>query len=409
MSNSNEIQSNKYIDNSNLKKLEGKINNGFESYLKLNRDASHIAGLYDFEGTIGQGHFAVVKLARHLFSGEKVAIKVIDKDKLDELSRQHLFHEVKCMKLVQHQNVVRLYEVIDTKSKLYLILELGDGGDMYDYIMKHSNGLSEQKAQNYFRQIVNAVKYCHDLHVVHRDLKPENVVFFERTGQVKLTDFGFSNVFVPGNKLYTSCGSLAYSAPEILLGDSYDAPAVDVWSLGVILYMLATGRAPFQEANDSETLTMILDCKYYLPSHLSTECNDLISRILVRDPEKRIKLDDILNHAWLKEFAYDETCNGYLSDCSYSEKLEFDENEDDYADNDADDDDNEELFDKSKRGLDRHNKENQHNFKRKKQNFKIYKHLPLIKRENLSEKDHFYIIEQMVTGKVANTKEEILK
>ncbi len=130
------------------------------------------------------------------------------------------------MKLVQHPNVVRLYEVIDTPTKLYLILELGDGGDMYDYIMKHSEGLDESKARAYFRQIVRAVKYCHDLHVVHRDLKPENVVFFEQNGQVKLTDFGFSNIFEPGKKLLTSCGSLAYSAPEILLGDSYDAPAV---------------------------------------------------------------------------------------------------------------------------------------------------------------------------------------
>ena len=130
------------------------------------------------------------------------------------------------MKLVQHPNVVRLYEVIDTQTKLYLILELGDGGDLYDYIMRHDGGLGEEVAREYFRQIVRAISYCHRLHVVHRDLKPENVVFFERLGMVKLTDFGFSNRFNPGQKLETSCGSLAYSAPEILLGDSYDAPAV---------------------------------------------------------------------------------------------------------------------------------------------------------------------------------------
>lgn len=226
MNNSNELKSNKIFESSTKTSNYHRTHNAFEPYLKQRNESSHIAGLYDFEGTIGQGHFAVVKLARHIFSGEKVAIKVIDKNKLDEISREHLFQEVKCMKLVQHPNVVRLYEVIDTTSKLYLILELGDGGDMYDYIMKHSNGLSEQKSKNYFRQIVRAIKYCHDLHVVHRDLKPENVVFFEQTGQVKLTDFGFSNIFIPGTKLYTSCGSLAYSAPEILLGDSYDAPAV---------------------------------------------------------------------------------------------------------------------------------------------------------------------------------------
>ncbi|XP_014767804.2 SNF-related serine/threonine-protein kinase [Octopus bimaculoides] len=185
-----------------------------------------IAGLYDLEDTIGRGHFAVVKLARHVFTGEKVAVKVIDKTKLDEVSKNHLFQEVRCMKLVQHPNVVRLYEVIDTQTKLYLILELGDGGDLYDYIMKHDKGLNDSLARKYFKQIVDAISYCHQLHVCHRDLKPENVVFFEKLGIVKLTDFGFSNVFKPGKKLETSCGSLAYSAPEILLGDSYDAPAV---------------------------------------------------------------------------------------------------------------------------------------------------------------------------------------
>ncbi|XP_022130090.2 SNF-related serine/threonine-protein kinase isoform X1 [Pieris rapae] len=258
-----------------------------------------IAGLYDLLDTLGSGHFAVVKLARHVFTGEKVAVKVIDKSKLDEVSKSHLFQEVRCMKLVQHPNVVRLYEVIDTQTKLYLILELGDGGDLYDYIMRHETGLSESLARDYFRQIVRAISYCHRLHVVHRDLKPENVVFFEKLGVVKLTDFGFSNKFCPGQKLETSCGSLAYSAPEILLGDSYDAPAVDVWSLGVILYMLVCGQAPFQEANDSETLTMIMDCKYTIPPNISNSCKRLIGRMLVREPEKRATLSEIATDPWV--------------------------------------------------------------------------------------------------------------
>ncbi|XP_015109768.1 SNF-related serine/threonine-protein kinase isoform X2 [Diachasma alloeum] len=304
-----------------------------------------IAGLYDLEETLGRGHFAVVKLARHVFTGEKVAVKVIDKSKLDEVSRAHLFQEVRCMKLVQHPNVVRLYEVIDTQTKLYLILELGDGGDLYDYIMRHDSGLTEELARTYFRQIVRAISYCHRLHVVHRDLKPENVVFFEKLGTVKLTDFGFSNRFCPGQKLETSCGSLAYSAPEILLGDSYDAPAVDVWSLGVILYMLVCGQAPFQEANDSETLTMIMDCKYSIPSHVSEECKRLIARMLVREPEGRATLEEIAADPWL----------GISTDT---------------------DSDNVEA-------------------------------LPLVSRQQVSEEHHNLIITKMVNGNIA-TKEEIL-
>ncbi|XP_069028944.1 LOW QUALITY PROTEIN: SNF related kinase b, partial [Embiotoca jacksoni] len=148
--------------------------------------------------------------------------------------------------------------------------------------------------------IVRAVSYCHRLHVVHRDLKPENVVFFPQQGAVKLTDFGFSNLFQPGTMLATSCGSLAYSAPEILLGEEYDAPAVDIWSLGVILYMLVCGVPPFQETNDSETLVMILDCRYAVPDHVSDDCSDLISRMLQKDPSHRASLDQIEAHRWLQ-------------------------------------------------------------------------------------------------------------
>ncbi|XP_029880864.1 SNF-related serine/threonine-protein kinase-like isoform X4 [Aquila chrysaetos chrysaetos] len=259
-----------------------------------------IAGLYDLERTLGKGHFAVVKLARHVFTGQRVAVKVIDKSKLAGEAAGQLLQEVRCMKLVQHPNVVRLYEVIDTHAKLYLILELGDGGDMFDHIMRHEGGLAETRAKHYFAQIVHAISYCHKLHVVHRDLKPENVVFFQEQGVVKLTDFGFSNRFQPGKMLTTSCGSLAYSAPEILLGDEYDAPAVDIWSLGVILYMLVCGHPPFQEANDSETLTMIMDCRYTVPPHVSAQCADLISRMLQRDPKQRASLEQIEGHAWLQ-------------------------------------------------------------------------------------------------------------
>ncbi|XP_061208213.1 SNF-related serine/threonine-protein kinase-like isoform X2 [Neopsephotus bourkii] len=214
-----------------------------------------IAGLYDLGRTLGTGHFAVVKAARHVFTGQRVAVKVIDKSKLAGGAAGQLLQEVRCMKLVQHPNVVRLYEVIDTHAKLYLILELGDGGDMFDHIMRHEGGLPEARAKHYFAQIVHAISYCHKLHVVHRDLKPENVVFFQEQ---------------------------------------------DIWSLGVILYMLVCGHPPFQEANDSETLTMIMDCRYTVPAHVSAQCADLISRMLQRDPKCRASLEQIEGHPWLQ-------------------------------------------------------------------------------------------------------------
>lgn len=127
--------------------------------------------MYSSGATIGKGHFAVVKVARHTFTETEVAVKVIDKAKLDDITRAHLLQEVICMKLVQHPNVVRLYDVIDTPKKLHLILELADGGDMYDFIMKHPNGLNETSARKYFQQICSALQYCHQLFVCHRDLK----------------------------------------------------------------------------------------------------------------------------------------------------------------------------------------------------------------------------------------------
>lgn len=278
-----------------------------EPHIDPTRNGVIIDKRYELQHTLGKGKFAVVKLARHMLTEEQVAIKVIDKNKLDSISKQHLYKEVTCMKLLRHPNVIRLYEAIDTTNYLFLIMELGDAGDLYDYIMKFEKGIEEAKAKIFFGQMVNALAYCHCRHVVHRDLKPENMVICSESESIKLTDFGFSNIFEDGKTLQTSCGSLAYSAPEILLGEEYDASAVDVWSLGVILYMLVCGEAPFNETNDSETLTMIMDCKYQELHNVSEECRDLINKILRREPEDRIKIRDIMQHAWLRDITIDET------------------------------------------------------------------------------------------------------
>lgn len=266
------------------------------------RNGTILDSRYELLETLGKGKFAVVKLARHLLTDVRVAIKIINKNKLDEVSKLHLYKEVTCMKLLRHPNVIRLYEAIDTPCFLFLVMELGDAGDLYDYIRQFDDGLEEARAKLFFAQMVTAIDYCHFRRVVHRDLKPENMVISSEGDSVKLTDFGFSNVFEEDKLLQTSCGSLAYSAPEILLGEEYDASAVDVWSLGVVLYMLLCGEAPFNETNDSETLTMIMDCRYTDLDNVSDECNDLIRKILKREPSDRIKVHEILKHDWLKDY-----------------------------------------------------------------------------------------------------------
>lgn len=261
---------------------------------------------------LGKGHYGIVRLARHVFSGQEVAVKVIDKTKLDQRETDHLLKEVQCMKLVRHPNVVRLYHVITTKNKLYLVLELGSGGDLLDYLNKMPDGIGEDRTRDYFCQIIRAIAYCHHLHIVHRDLKPENIIFNEDYSVLKLTDFGFSNEFCPGEKLMTYCGSWKYSAPEILLQEEYDPPAVDVWSLGVMLFQMVAGRLPFSEVNQSETLTKIMDGSYEMPEEISADLQDLLSRMIVVDPKDRITVDEVLAHPWCSTIKVGGPINGLV-------------------------------------------------------------------------------------------------
>ncbi|EDQ90849.1 uncharacterized protein MONBRDRAFT_36366 [Monosiga brevicollis MX1] len=260
--------------------------------------------MYNFEEELGRGHFSIVKKAQHVLSKDMVAVKIIDKTTLQDDELDHLHHEVRVMKLIRHPHVIRLYQVCNTNTKLYLILELGEGGDLYEYLTKNGK-MDEPRAQRLFRQIAEAVAFCHQHHIAHRDLKPENCVFATRKHEeeeetIKVTDFGLSNDFKPGEKMKTACGSLCYSCPEVLLQEPYDGPLADIWSLGVILFMMVTGRLPFQEPNDYQTITKIVDVKFEIPAFVSNECKDLISRLLVKEPSDRISLAEILAHPWLE-------------------------------------------------------------------------------------------------------------
>uniref|UniRef100_A0A6Q2XTL0 MAP/microtubule affinity-regulating kinase 3 n=1 Tax=Esox lucius TaxID=8010 RepID=A0A6Q2XTL0_ESOLU len=246
-------------------------------------------GNYRLLKTIGKGNFAKVKLARHILTGREVAIKIIDKTQLNPTSLQKLFREVRIMKILNHPNIVKLFEVIETEKTLYLIMEYASGGEVFDYLVAHGR-MKEKEARAKFRQIVSAVQYCHQKHIVHRDLKAENLLL-DADMNIKIADFGFSNEFTMGNKLDTFCGSPPYAAPELFQGKKYDGPEVDVWSLGVILYTLVSGSLPFDGQNLKELRERVLRGKYRIPFYMSTDCENLLKRFLVLNPAKRGTLE----------------------------------------------------------------------------------------------------------------------
>ncbi|XP_032225784.1 MAP/microtubule affinity-regulating kinase 3 isoform X6 [Nematostella vectensis] len=261
-----------------------------------NSEEVHI-GRYRLIKTIGKGNFAKVKLAKHVPTGKEVAIKIIDKTQLNPSSLQKLFREVRIMKFLDHPNIVKLYEVIETDKTLYLVMEYASGGEVFDYLVAHGR-MKEKEARAKFRQIVSAVQYCHQKHVIHRDLKAENLLL-DADMNIKIADFGFSNEFTPGNKLDTFCGSPPYAAPELFQGKKYDGPEVDVWSLGVILYTLVSGSLPFDGQNLKELRERVLRGKYRIPFYMSTDCENLLKKFLVLNPQKRARLEQTMTDKWM--------------------------------------------------------------------------------------------------------------
>ncbi|KAJ3358794.1 MAP microtubule affinity-regulating kinase 1 [Kappamyces sp. JEL0680] len=256
-------------------------------------------GNYLFQKTVGEGNFAKVKLATHKITGAEVAIKVIDKTTLDEKKIGKLYREVRIMKMLHHPNIIKLYEVIETKYTVFLVMEYASGGELYDYLVVHGK-MKEKDARAKFRQILSAVSYCHKKRVIHRDLKAENLLL-DHNLDIKIADFGFSNYFDPEAKLDTFCGSPPYAAPELFQGRRYTGPEVDVWSLGVILYVLTTGCLPFDGKNLQEMREAVCRGKYRIPFFLSDNCEKLLKKFLVRDPIKRHGLEILIDDPWINE------------------------------------------------------------------------------------------------------------
>ncbi|XP_011289379.1 NUAK family SNF1-like kinase 2 isoform X2 [Felis catus] len=251
---------------------------------------------YEFLETLGKGTYGKVKKARES-SGRLVAIKSIRKDRIkDEQDLMHIRREIEIMSSLNHPHIIAIHEVFENSSKIVIVMEYASRGDLYDYISERQR-LSEQDARHFFRQIVSAVHYCHQNGVVHRDLKLENILL-DANGNIKIADFGLSNLYRQGEFLQTFCGSPLYASPEIVNGKPYTGPEVDSWSLGVLLYILVHGTMPFDGQDHKTLVKQISNGSYREPLKPSDACG-LIRWLLMVNPTRRATLEDVASHWWV--------------------------------------------------------------------------------------------------------------
>ncbi|OCT91420.1 serine/threonine-protein kinase SIK1 [Xenopus laevis] len=255
-------------------------------------------GFYDIKETLGKGNFAVVKLAQHRVTNTQVAIKIIDKTRLDPGNLEKIYREVEIMKKLKHPHIIRLYQVMETKDMIYIVTEYAKNGELFDYLTARGR-LTEEEARHKFLQILSAVEFCHSNSVVHRDLKTENLLLTENM-DLKLADFGFGNFYREGQALNTWCGSPPYAAPEVFQGQEYQGPPLDIWSLGVVLYALICGTFPFDAPNLPTLRQRVLEGRFRIPYFMSQDCESLIRRMLVVDPAKRLTIAQIKQHRWVQ-------------------------------------------------------------------------------------------------------------
>eukprot|EP00929_Paragymnodinium_shiwhaense_P098576 TRINITY_DN60038_c0_g1_i1.p1 TRINITY_DN60038_c0_g1~~TRINITY_DN60038_c0_g1_i1.p1 ORF type:complete len:504 (+),score=94.67 TRINITY_DN60038_c0_g1_i1:179-1690(+) len=254
-------------------------------------------GHYKLSSTLGVGTFGKVKLAEHTITGQKVAVKIINRKKMETMNmHQKIRREINILQFLKHPHVIRLYELVDTPTDIFMIMEYVSGGELFDHIV-HRLRLREDEARRFFQQILSGVEHCHQNMVTHRDLKPENLLL-DSNLHIKIADFGLSNAMRDGEFLKTSCGSPNYASPEVVSGKAYVGPEVDIWSCGVVLYALLCGSLPFDDENVPNLFRKIKHGSFTLPGHLSGEAKDLIVQMLVVDPTRRISIGQIRRHSW---------------------------------------------------------------------------------------------------------------
>ncbi|XP_059287272.1 CBL-interacting serine/threonine-protein kinase 24-like [Lycium ferocissimum] len=258
-------------------------------------------GKYELGRTIGEGAFSKVKFARNTENGENVAIKILEKSTiLKNQMVEQIKREISIMKIVRHPCIVRLHEVLAGRTKIYIVMEFVTGGELFDKIV-HQVRLPEKEARRYFQQLIDSVAHCHSKGVYHRDLKPENLLL-DCQGNLKVSDFGLSALPQQGvDLLHTTCGTPNYIAPEVLSNRGYDGAAVDVWSCGVILYILMAGYLPFDEVDLPTLFSKINAADFTCPFWFSPGAVSLIRRILDPNPDTRIKIKEIKRDPWFRK------------------------------------------------------------------------------------------------------------
>ncbi|KAH7285248.1 hypothetical protein KP509_33G018700 [Ceratopteris richardii] len=260
-------------------------------------------GKYELGRQLGEGTFAKVKFAKNIETGLSVAIKILDKQKIfkDKLVDQ-IKREISTLKLVKHPNVVQLYEIMASKSKIYFVLEYVPGGELFSRIATKGK-LKENEARKYFQQLINAVDFCHSRGVYHRDLKPENLLL-DGQNNLKVSDFGLSALpqhLRDDGLLYTTCGTPNYVAPEVIIHKGYDGAKADIWSCGVILFVLMAGYLPFDDSNLMNLYRKIHRANLRFPPWFSSGARKLINRILNPNPKLRISMSQIKQDSWFKK------------------------------------------------------------------------------------------------------------